>query len=117
MTTFTLEELLGTKLRALYQRKKARDLFDIWTALRHKEINTDQVRDCFLRCMKEGGHFASRAQIEENLAAKRVDPRFASDIEPLLSPGTDWDFEVAMDVVLNDIVAKIPGDPWRAPSE
>ncbi len=26
--TYQLDELLGTKLRALYQRKKARDLFD-----------------------------------------------------------------------------------------
>ncbi|MGH2469017.1 MAG: nucleotidyl transferase AbiEii/AbiGii toxin family protein [Chloroflexota bacterium] len=27
--TFALEELLGTKLRALYQRRKGRDLFDL----------------------------------------------------------------------------------------
>ena len=30
LTTFTLEELLGSKMRALYQRKKGRDLFDLW---------------------------------------------------------------------------------------
>jgi len=29
VTTFALDELLGTKLRALYQRKKGRDLFDL----------------------------------------------------------------------------------------
>ena len=28
LTTYALEELLGTKLRALYQRAKGRDLFD-----------------------------------------------------------------------------------------
>jgi len=28
-----LEELLGTKLRALYQRRKGRDLFDLAVAL------------------------------------------------------------------------------------
>jgi predicted nucleotidyltransferase component of viral defense system len=33
LTTYHLEELLGTKLRALYQRKKGRDLFDIQVAL------------------------------------------------------------------------------------
>ena len=27
--TYDLDELLGTKLRALYQRKKGRDLFDL----------------------------------------------------------------------------------------
>jgi predicted nucleotidyltransferase component of viral defense system len=33
--TYDLEELLGTKLRALYQRRKGRDLFDLWYAFRH----------------------------------------------------------------------------------
>lgn len=30
IVTYALDELLGTKLRALYQRKKGRDLFDLW---------------------------------------------------------------------------------------
>ena len=30
VVTFSLEELLATKLRALYQRRKGRDLFDLW---------------------------------------------------------------------------------------
>jgi hypothetical protein len=47
-----------------------------------------------------GSHFASRAQFEENLAVKRNDSRFTSDIEPLLSPGTEWDLDIAMDAVL-----------------
>ncbi len=34
ITTFSLEELLGTKLRALFQRKKGRDLYDVWYALK-----------------------------------------------------------------------------------
>lgn len=33
ITTYELAELLGTKLRALYQRRKARDLFDLHVAL------------------------------------------------------------------------------------
>src|SRR5262245_30058626 len=33
IVTFELEELLGTKLRALYQRKKGRDLFDLARAV------------------------------------------------------------------------------------
>ena len=32
ITTYRLNELLGTKLRALYQRRKGRDLFDLATA-------------------------------------------------------------------------------------
>lgn len=37
VSTFTLSELLGTKLRALYQRKKGRDLFDLTLGLDHPE--------------------------------------------------------------------------------
>jgi len=114
VTTFTIEELLGTKLRALYQRSKGRDLFDIWAATGRDDVIPDRVIDCFHRYMREGGHSASRAQVEENLAAKRKDARFVSDIEPLLRPGTDWDVDTAMDAVLCELVSKLPGDPWRS---
>jgi predicted nucleotidyltransferase component of viral defense system len=36
LNTYHLEELLGTKLRALYQRRKGRDLFDLFFALYQK---------------------------------------------------------------------------------
>lgn len=32
ITSYNRDELFGTKLRALYQRKKGRDLFDLWYA-------------------------------------------------------------------------------------
>ena len=32
ITTYQLEELIGTKLRALYQRRKGHDLFDLQKA-------------------------------------------------------------------------------------
>ena len=37
ITTYQLEELMGTKLRALYQRKKGRDLYDLYKALENKK--------------------------------------------------------------------------------
>lgn len=117
VTTFTLEELLGTKLRALYQRKKGRDLFDIWMAMSRYDVATARVLDCFHRYMREGGHSASRAQVEKNLAAKRQDARFVSDIEPLLRPDIDWNVDTAMDTVLRELVSKLPGAPWRSSPE
>ena len=76
-------------------------------------MNPDRVLDCFQRCMREGGHTASRAQIEKNLAAKRIDPRFTSDIKPLLRPEIDWNLNNAMDAVLKNLVARLPGEPWK----
>ena len=72
---------------------------------------------CFERYMAEGGHRASRAQVEANLHRKRDDPSFSSDVGPLLRPDIDWDFDEAMDVVLEKIVSRIPGEARRGGEE
>jgi predicted nucleotidyltransferase component of viral defense system len=60
VSTFPVDELLGTKLRALYQRKKGRDLFDLWYALSQGKANPDTLVACFDRYMIEGGHAVTR---------------------------------------------------------
>ncbi|MBQ6734408.1 MAG: nucleotidyl transferase AbiEii/AbiGii toxin family protein [Lachnospiraceae bacterium] len=45
--TFFTEELMATKIRALYQRAKGRDLFDLWLALTELKINAADVVDIF----------------------------------------------------------------------
>ena len=47
ITTYHLDELIGTKIRALYQRKKGRDLYDLQIALQQKDINVDNVLKCY----------------------------------------------------------------------
>lgn len=71
VTTFPLEELLGTKLRALYQRRKGRDLFDLAYALEHRVVDVDKVIAAFARYVRESGRSIARADFERNLAAKR----------------------------------------------
>lgn len=52
LTTYRLEELLGTKLRALYQRKKGRDLFDIFLALTQKpDLDRDALLNSYRKYM------------------------------------------------------------------
>ena len=46
--TYHIDELLGTKVRALYQRKKGRDLFDLWKAFDVADAKPDRVIECFL---------------------------------------------------------------------
>lgn len=55
ITTFELDEMLGTKLRALYQRRKGRDIFDLWYALTLGVAVPERVVACFERYMREGG--------------------------------------------------------------
>lgn len=45
--TYNINELLGTKLRALYQRSKGRDLFDLDYARRNTDLNFEQIIKCF----------------------------------------------------------------------
>jgi len=111
--TYQLDELLGTKLRALYQRKKGRDLFDLWFASRRGLVDEDRVVECFQRYLEQANLKVSRAEFERNLSAKLNDPRFTSDIAPLLAPGCPWDLEDAARYVRDSLVARLPGDPWK----
>ena len=46
--TYHLDELMGTKLRALYQRRKGRDLFDLWLCLSRNLVDPARVVKCFI---------------------------------------------------------------------
>lgn len=113
IATFSLDELLGTKLRALYQRRKGRDLFDLWLALEYGQVDSERVVGCFQKYLSNEGQVVTRAIFEENLYAKSVRPDFRGDMEALLRPGLKWDFDVALQAVLRQLVARLPGEAWR----
>lgn len=113
VTTYELDELLGTKLRALYQRRNGRDLFDLWLCIDRKMLNPGQVVACFAEYMKREGHSVSRAQFEQNLYGKESDPEFMGDIKPLLSAAVHYDPAEAMERVREVLIQRMPGEPWR----
>lgn len=113
LRTYELDELLGTKLRALYQRKKGRDLFDLWLALKREDASPDRIVDVFARYMHENGARITRAMFEQNLAAKKVDTVFAADMTPLLGSGQAWSFDDGFELVWRELVGRLPGDPWK----
>ena len=115
VTTFGIDELLGTKLRALYQRKKGRDLFDLWLALDSGKVDAATLVRCFQRYMAEGEHTVSRAEFEANLYEKAGRKDFRGDMDALLRPGLAWDFDAALRLVLDQLVCRLPGDAWRNP--
>jgi predicted nucleotidyltransferase component of viral defense system len=117
VTTYRIDELFATKLRALYQRKKGRDLFDLWLALSRGMLDPQRVVACFAEYMKHEGHTVSRAQFEQNLYDKQSDPAFLQDIKPLLRPDIDYDAEQAMTLVRNQLIERLPGGPWRGKGE
>jgi len=110
--TYELDELLGTKMRALYQRKQGRDLFDLATALRIADVRRERVVEAFSEYLKHDGRTVTRAQFERNLASKLKDPEFVADISPLLADGFAWKLDDAVPSV-RDLIALLPGAPWR----
>jgi len=113
--TYEFDELLGTKLRALYQRKKGRDLFDLWYALQENGDSTQikRIIVAFEEYMNYGGHKCSRALFEKNLFEKRSSPQFTGDIRPLLRTDINWDFDQAFSCVMESLITQLPGDPWQ----
>lgn len=114
--TYALEELLGTKLRALHQRKKGRDLFDMEMALTHfPNLDHSKVIECFHKYLKHEGKTVSRAQYEVTIDGKMADHGFRNDILPLLKINERNQFqpEIAFEKVKKAFIEKLQGDPWK----
>ena len=103
--TFQPEELVATKLRALFQRRKGRDLFDLWLALTVLGLDPGEIIACF-NPYRPDGYTAERAR--EGLDEHLTDPGFRSDVLPLLRevPG-GYDIDVAGALVRDTLLALV----------
>lgn len=116
--TFSPEEMLATKLRALLQRSKGRDLFDIDYALRiFENLNTERVVECLSLYLAASDIRISRAEAQERMFAKLANPAFLTDMKPLLPPDraeelTEEATRAAFKRVFVELVALMPGEPW-----
>jgi predicted nucleotidyltransferase component of viral defense system len=113
ISTYALDELLATKLRALYQRSKGRDLFDLAVALAHPDANAARVVAAFREYMDMGHHRITRALFERNLSGKLRDPDFGADVGPLLAGAYKWDIDAAAHTVFSLLIRLLPGEPWK----
>ena len=118
LVTYSIEELLGTKLRALYQRKQGRDLFDLAVAFEKvPKLDAKKVVSCFLRYVEHEGASISRAEFESNLLEKLADPVFTEDMSPLLvlgeHPSPALHPQNAGGTVMDKVIALIPGEAWK----
>lgn len=83
--TFKIEELLGTKMRALYQRRKGRDLYDLYVAFRTlPNLDRQAILHCFAKYIAFEGSFISKTLFLENMSLKLQNKEFRDDIIPLL---------------------------------
>ena len=95
VTGYEVEELLSTKLRALYQRKKGRDLFDLYCALTQLNIDTEKLIHCYKIYIKNVVNTPpTQKQFLANMNEKLSDKDFKEDIYLLLRQGVSYDIEM-----------------------
>lgn len=107
--TYNINELLGTKLRALYQRSKGRDLFDLDYSRLHLELNVEQIIKCFKEytTFSTGKRPPSQREFLLNIEEKEQDPNFTGDMEALLRPEIEYDQEKAFNWLKSELINKI----------
>lgn len=116
IVSFEPEEIFGTKLRALLQRDKNRDLFDLNQGLLQLGLDPARVVGCFNHYLALEGHPISRANAEERMLRK-LNHSLTEDIAPLLRAGvnfTDNDAIAAFNRVWGELIRRMPGDPWKS---
>jgi predicted nucleotidyltransferase component of viral defense system len=109
LTTYRLEELLGTKLRALYQRRKGRDLYDIFIALTQKQ---DLDIEALLHSYRAYMNFSvekppTQREYSLNMEAKMQDSEFLGDTTALLRPDVPYNPQVAYEFVKTSLIERI----------
>lgn len=83
--TFQPEELVATKLRALYQRKKGRDLYGLWLALTILGLDPEVIVAAFPVYRPRG---VDGELMAGNLAAKLADETFRTGIDAMARAGS-----------------------------
>lgn len=103
--TFQTAELVATKIRALYQRSKGRDLFDLWLALVEMEVPADDILAAFGPYKPDG---LTAAKSVGNLRAKLQDRSFRTDLDPLVA-GTqaNYDTDTAAEIIISELLTQI----------
>jgi len=108
LSGYELEELLGTKLRALYQRRKGRDLFDLyWTMINH-DVDVEKLLHCYKTYMEYSvDKPPTQKQFLANMEEKMLDKEFTEDIQFVLKPNVEYNNMTAWELVKKELIEKM----------
>ena len=115
IASFEPEEIFGTKLRALLQRRKNRDLFDLHHGLDQLAMDPDKLISCFHHYLALEGNAITRAVAEHRMLEK-LTRSLIEDIAPLLPAGVRFNDDDAMQAferVWRELIVRIKGDAWK----
>lgn len=105
--THSIDELMASKLRALYQRRKGRDLFDIWYVAGQNLVDLDKVVEIFGEYCKREDACISKKEFIKNLELKRAHADYPTDMYALLPHDSNWHFENAYEYVLENVISRL----------
>lgn len=97
--------MLATKVRALYQRRKGRDLFDLWLGLTEGRADASAVVAIFKQYMVAEGQRVDARSYEKNMQDKMKHAGFLSDLNPLVAPNIQYDAHEAFLLIRRKIIA------------
>ena len=111
--TFEPAELVATKIRAIYQRSKGRDLFDLWLALERLGLDPDRILAAAEPYVPPG--LTSQTAVA-NLKGKVGDLKFREDLIPLVTDlPVGYTVDAAADLVIDKILSRLEGGARSAP--
>ena len=112
--TYQLDELVGTKLRALYQRLKGRDLYDLYVALTKGKVDDEKVIECYKRYMGfVVEHLPTWKEFMLNMDEKMQNTEFIGDVSQLLRVGDNFDPVIGYALVKERLIDRLEGDRWK----
>lgn len=108
LLTYQLDELIGTKLRALYQRLKGRDLYDLYKALTMANLNIENVIRCYREYMAfVVDHSPTYKEYVLNMEEKMKDTDFLGDTKNLLRLGDTFDPAQGYEIVKSTLIDRL----------
>jgi len=107
--TFQVEEILATKLRALYTRRKGRDLYDLWLTLTELTLDDQLIVDGLAHYMNSGIY--SYRQLHANLNDKLATPEFLDDIRNLTHDLHGYEPQAAAELLMQRLGTRLRNAP------
>ena len=115
IASFEPEELFGTKLRALLQRRASRDLFDLHHGLEKLPLDPEKVVACLDHYLALEGKAITRAMAEQRMLEK-LTRSLTEDITPLLPAEIRYgelDAIHAFERIWIELIARMSGEGWK----
>ncbi|MBX9827477.1 MAG: nucleotidyl transferase AbiEii/AbiGii toxin family protein [Xanthobacteraceae bacterium] len=108
LRTYDIDEMLGTKLRALLQRDQSRDLFDLDRALTGSSLShvpdPDRIVHAFRRYMEAEGSAVDADAFRRDLDRKLKLVSFRNDLHQMLRAGVGFDIDAAAERVRRELL-------------